>query len=220
MIYRKILLLGATGRTRKLLLRQALDDGYQVNALVRDKNIVFPIHPNLTLFEGTPTDKAALGKAMENCEAVVSALNISRTSDFPWAKLRTPAHFLSETMNNIIALSADLGIKRVIVLSAWGVSDTKNHIPLWFRWLIDHSNIGAAYRDHARQEELLIRSTLLYTIIRPVGLINSDKKKDIQVSLDNSPEPRLTISRTNVAKFIIEVLKKDLYLLKTPVIYT
>jgi uncharacterized protein YbjT (DUF2867 family) len=217
--YGKILILGATGRTGKLLLQQALDCGYQVNALVREKNIFLPRHPNLKIFEGTPTDKTALAKAMDNCEAVLSALNISRNSDFPWSKLRTPINFLSETVNNIIALSPVIGTKRVIVISAWGASDTRDHIPAWFRWLIDHSNIGVAYRDHARQEELLARSTLLYTVIRPVGLINLNKGNDVQVSVDNVPEPGLIVSRKNVAKFILEVLKNELFVYQMPVIY-
>ncbi len=219
MIYGKILILGATGRTGKLLLLQALDWGYQVNALVRKKNSFLPRHPNLKIFEGTPTDITALAKAMENCEAIISALNISRNSDFPWSKLRTPTNFLSETVNNIIALSADIGIKRVIVISAWGVSDTRDHIPGWFRWLIDHSNIGVAYQDHAKQEKLLAQSTLRYTVIRPVGLINSNKENDVQVSLDNVPEPGLIVSRKNVAKFILEVLNNDLFVYQMPVIY-
>ncbi|MEO6684433.1 MAG: NAD(P)H-binding protein [Dyadobacter sp.] len=219
MKYKRILILGATGRTGRLLLRQALDRGYQVNVLVRIKNSFSPRHPNLKIFEGTPTNKTALTKAMENCEAVISTLNISRNSDFPWSKLRTPSNFLSETVSNIISLSSNLGISRVIVLSAWGVGDTANHIPRWFKWFIDHSNIGVAYRDHARQEELLALSALLYTVIRPVGLINSDKEKNTQVSLNNVPEPALTISRRNVANFIIETLEQDLYVFKMPVIY-
>lgn len=198
---------------------KALNCGYQVNTLVRKKTAFLPRHVNLKIFEGTPTDKFALAKAMENCEVVISALNISRNSDFPWSKLRTPANFLSETVNNIIALSTDTGTKRVIVISAWGTSDTRDHIPGWFRLLIDYSNIGVAYKDHARQEELLARSALRYTVIRPVILTNSNKENDVQVSLDNVPEPGLMVSRENVAKFIVEVLKNDLFVYQMPVIY-
>lgn len=127
---------------------------------------------------------------------------------------------MSESIKNIILLSSNVSIKRVIVLSAWGVGDTRDHIPGWFRWFIDHSNIGGAYRDHARQEELLASSEVIYTIIRPVGLINCDKVKDTQISFNNIPRPGLTISRNNVARFIIEAMETDLYVLKTPVIYT
>ncbi|MEI9911535.1 MAG: NAD(P)H-binding protein [Bacteroidota bacterium] len=91
----RILILGATGRTGKLVAEQALQRGHTVHALVRDKNKVKLNHADLTLFEGQPADRAALANAMKGCEAILSALNISRTSDFPWAKLRSPKDFLS-----------------------------------------------------------------------------------------------------------------------------
>jgi hypothetical protein len=196
-----------------------LDRGYIVNVLVRDKNGL-TIHPNLSVFEGTPTDKKALGNAMENCEVVISALNISRNSDFPWSQLRTHPYFLSESIGNVIELGTGLGVKRVLVLSAWGVGDTRNDIPWWFKWLIDHSNIGIAYLDHERQEKLLVDSGLEYTAIRPVGLINSETEKEVLVSLTSAEKPGLTISRKSVARFIVSILENDWYVNQMPVVST
>lgn len=211
--------MGATGRTRKLLLRQMLDRDYKVNVLIRDNERMI-MHPNMLVFEGTPTDEKALEKAIEGCDVIISALNISSTCDFPWAPLRTQPDFLSQILRNVITLGTGLGVKRVIILSAWGVGDTKSDIPWWFKWLIDYSNIGAAYRDHERQEKLLVDSGMDYTIIRPVGLINSETEKNVLVSLNNAPKPGLTISRKNVTRFIISVLENDWYINQTPVIFT
>lgn len=213
----RVLILGATGRTGKLLLQEALSRGYTVNALVRDKSKV-PTNSALTLFEGLPTDKAALSGAMAGCEAILSALNISRNSDFPWAKLRTPANFLSVTAKNIIELAPQHSVSRIILTSAWGTNDTRNDIPWWFKWVIDSSNVGFAYHDHERQEDLFASSALKYTIVRPVGLINSSKIKAVIVSHDNQPRPRLTISRGDVAKFMLHVLQDDLLSRRMPVI--
>lgn len=214
-----VLILGATGRTGKLLLQEALSRGYTVNALVRDKSKV-PAHSALTLFEGLPTDEATLNGAMAGCEAILSALNISRNSDFPWAKLRTPANFLSETAKNIIELAPQHGISRIILTSAWGTNDTLKDIPWWFKWVIDNSNVGLAYRDHERQEDLFAASALKYTIVRPVGLTNSSKIKTVIVSLNSQPKPGLTISRRNVAKFMVDALQGKLFLLQMPVVST
>lgn len=174
----------------------------------------------MSVFEGTPTDEKALEKAIEGCEVIISALNISRTSDFPWAPLRTQPDFLSQTLSNVITLGSGLGVKRIIILSAWGVGDTKDDIPWWFKGLIDYSNIGVAYRDHERQEKLLVDSGMEYTIIRPVGLINSETEKNVLVSLKNFPKPGLTISRKNVARFMISILENDWYINQIPVIFT
>lgn len=47
------------------------------------------MHPSILVFEGTPAKEKVLGKAIEGCEMTISALNISRTCDFPWEPLRT-----------------------------------------------------------------------------------------------------------------------------------
>jgi uncharacterized protein YbjT (DUF2867 family) len=214
----KILILGATGRTGKHLLNEALVRGYDVSVLVRDKSKI-SVHPEgLTVFEGTSIARNALKKAAQHCEAIVSVLNISRTSDFPWAKLRTPTDFLSQTMRNIIEVSREEQIKRIIVMTAWGVGETRSEIPGWFRWLIENSNIRYPYEDHEKQEELLMQTDLDWTIVRPVGLTNSLKKREITVTLDNQPRPNLTVSRLNAAKFMLDVLENRAFIRQCPVI--
>jgi uncharacterized protein YbjT (DUF2867 family) len=217
---RRILILGATGRTGKLLLEQALEKGYKVNALVRNLEAFTVRHENLQLFEGTPADKQLLNEAMQDCQAILSTLNISRKSDFPWSALRTPQHFLSQTVSDIIDLCPAHKISRVIVLSAFGVGESRQYIPTWFRWLIDHSNIGAAYQEHESQERLLEASDLQYTAIRPTSLVNAFRPIDVIVSVRNLPKPGLTISRYNVARFMLDILELQAYLRQTPVVST
>jgi putative NADH-flavin reductase len=214
----RILILGSTGRTGKHLLQQALHRGHIVTILIRDKKKVPLIHPNLTVFEGTPVDKAALENAMKGCDAILSALNISRVNDWPWAKLRSPVDLLSTIMKSIIELAPKNNIQRIIFTSAWGVADTKKDIPGWFRWFIDHSNIRYPYLDHERQEAMLQSTSLLWTSVRAAGLINSKKQQEIIVSFSNDPKPRLTISRRSVATFMLNVLEEQLYVGKKPVI--
>ena len=214
----KILILGATGRTGRFLIEEANKQGYAINVLLRDKSKLNVSSNSITIFEGNPTDLETLLPAMQGCETILSTLNISRTSDFPWAPLRTPKNFLSAGMKNIIKAADQLQIKRIIITTAWGVSETKKEIPFWFRWLIDHSNIGYAYRDHELQEHLLNNSALNWTTIRPVGLTKALNNKEVLVSFDNSPKPRLIISRQNVARFMLNVLKNDLYIRQSPTV--
>lgn len=214
----KILLLGSTGRTGRWILEEAIGRGHIVHALVRNPAKVKFSNGRLTLFEGTPTDSAALENAMEGCDAIISSINISRTHDFPWSPLRTPKDFLSASMKNIIALAQRHSIDRIVITSAWGVAETRADIPGWFRWLIEHSNIRYPYADHAVQEDLLKASTLNWTAVRPVGLINSKKDKTTTVTLDKMPKPGLLIPRRMVARFMLEVLEKHLYIKQLPVI--
>ena len=214
----KILILGASGRTGKLILKESLQQGLEVNCLVRNPDSVLSKHASLSIFKGSPDNIHDLQKAIKGCDAVISALNISRRSDFPWSRLRTPHTFLSDVAKNIIELNKHLPIKKIIVCSAWGVSETKKDIPFWFRWLIDFSNIGVAYKDHERQEELLKKSNLSYIIVRPVGLTNFKQVNPVLESYTNHPKPRLIISRTNLAKFMVRALHRKDLLGRMPVI--
>jgi putative NADH-flavin reductase len=204
---KKLLILGSTGRTGKFLLTEALARGFEVNILVRDAKKITIISEKLRIFEGTPSDKEDLAKALQGCTHVLSALNISRNSDFPWSGLRTPKDFLEKTIQNLIDLSKTNPLKNVMVISAWGVAETKQDIPFWFRWMIDFSNIKYGYQGHEQQEKLLQNSDVNYTIIRPVGLTNFEKSKPIIVTKNNSTKPNLLISRKNVAGFMLDVLE-------------
>jgi len=214
----RILILGATGRTGRVLLHEALKRGHRVTVLISHKGAL-KINPELVeVYEGTPLNKFTLSDAMQGCDAILSTLNISRISDSPWSKLRTSKDFLSSSIKHIIEAATENNIKRVIITTAWGVAETRKDIPFWFRWLIDKSNIRYQYRDHEKQEVLLKASNLEWTIIRPVGFSDSEKLREIKVSFNNQPKPSVTIARRNVARFMLNVLENNLYTRQIPVI--
>ena len=215
----RILLLGATGRTGRYLLDQALHHGHIVHALVRDKQKISTRQYNLILFQGSPSDKTALESAMRGCEAVLSVLNISRKYEFPWAGLRTPKDFLSSTMRNIVELAGKNNIRRVVFASAWGVYETKKELPGWFRWLLDNSTIRYQYLDHERQEQVAKDSNLDWTAVRPVFLTNSSAVREVIVHTEREGNPKSYISRRNLAAFMLKVLEKNLYLCQAVVVY-
>lgn len=202
----KICLLGATGRTGKLVLEKALQSGHEVACLARNISRIEP-RDGLSVMEGETTHEQDLKRALTGCQGVISALNVSRHSDFPWSRLRTPPTLLSDTMKQLLPLVEENGIQRLVVCSAWGVAETAEDIPGWFSWFIRNSNIGAAYRDHERQEKLIETSAVPWTIVRPVGLTNSTRPEQVRESLLKTPKPRLTISRESVANYLVGALE-------------
>jgi uncharacterized protein YbjT (DUF2867 family) len=68
----KVLVLGATGGTGRLIVRDAAAKGYSIVALVRSK--ARADLPGAELIEGDALDEATLARAMDGCDAVVSAL--------------------------------------------------------------------------------------------------------------------------------------------------
>jgi len=215
---KRILLLGATGRTGKEVMIQALDRGHHISALVRDRRRIEIEHPHLTVLEGDTRLPSDLNRAIKGCKAVISCLNISRTSDFPWSPLRTPENFLSLTMRSLINSCKENGVKRLLFTSAWGVGDSRPYTPGWFAWFIDNSNLSAAYMEHERQEALVKNSGLDWTIIRPVGLVNRMKSSPVKYIFNNEGKPALTISRRDTAGFILDSLEDTAFYQTIPVI--
>ncbi len=214
----KILILGATGRTGRLIVEEALKQGYDLNILVRDKNKMSFNSKSIKVYQGTPARRTDLVAAMQGCEAIISALSVAKASDAPWSKLISPENFVSESMKNVIAEANQQNLKRLITISAWGVLETKKDVPFWFKWMIDYTNLRLVYADHESQEKLLAASNLTWTAIRPAALNDSPKIKTLKVSFNNFPKPSLQISRQSVAKFIVDIVKSDKYDRKSPTI--
>lgn len=208
----KVMLLRATGRTGKHVLEYLLTLDFAVNCLVRNPEKIDISDEKLHVIKGTPENYDDLKKSIEGCECILSVLNISRTSDFPSSPLRSPKYLLSNVTKNLVQLAHECSIHRVIICSAWGVGDSSRDIPFWFDLTIRFSNIRYAYLDHGRQESELHNSRLQYTIVRPVGLINSATQKPVVESFKNQPKPKLLISRKNLAKFMVDAItREDLY---------
>ena len=214
----KILVLGATGRTGRHIVEEALKQGYDLNVLVRDKNKISYGSKSIKVYQGTPARRTDLAAAMQGCDLIISALSIARASDAPWSKLITPENFISESMKNVIAEAGQQNLKRLITISAWGVGETQKEIPFWLRWLIKYTNLGPVYAEHESQEKLLANSNLNWTAVRPVALNDSKKMKTLRASFDNFPKPSLYISRQSVAKFMVDIVKSDEYDMKSPTI--
>lgn len=214
----KILILGGTGRTGQYLIKEAIGRGHIVHALVRQPEKLKISSDQLLIYQGIPTQQEDLKKAMEDCEGIISALNISRKSDFPWSKIVSPPDLLSASINNVVELAPLFKIDRLIVISAAGVGDSAKFMPGWFSWIIHHSNIGITYKDHDRQEQILKDSNLRWTAVRPVGLTNSEKDKPVMIAEPGVQKPGFTISRKIVARFMIDILEKDQYIQKAPII--
>lgn len=213
---KKILLLGATGRTGHAVLEKALARGLQVHALVRNPGSLSVVHDGLTVFQGTPLDAVDVAKAMEGCDAVVSTLNNNRTSDNPFAKPVSPPTFMADSIRNTLNAMGSNAIKRIVVLSAAGVGDSFSEQPWLFRLLIKKTNLGHTYRDHDAVDAMLRASGTDWTLPRPVMLGNNPGKAPIIVSYNLTPKPHFQITRDSVAQFILDSLDNPSLINKAP----
>lgn len=213
-----ITVIGANGRTGIELVKQAIEKGWIVKALVREKQKINLSNPNLQIIEGNPMSYNDVTKAVKETDAVFVALNIGRKTDMPWSKVVSPLDLLDVSMKNTIKAMKENGVKRVITVSAWGTGDSYEETNLMFKFLIKWTNVGYAYAGHNDQEKILRQSGMDWTAVRPVGLNDKQEHKEVLVRFEKSDPLKMMISRKDVAKFMIDIIKSPRYFQKTPAI--
>ena len=107
----KLLIIGGTGGTGKELIRQALEQGHHLTALVRNPEKVKIVHPNLVLIEGNVLDFDQVQKAVAGQDAVLSALGHK--------KFIIKTTILSEGTKNIIDAMQRHNVSRFICITSW-----------------------------------------------------------------------------------------------------
>ncbi|MDR6967275.1 putative NADH-flavin reductase [Flavobacterium arsenatis] len=201
----KIIVFGATGSVGKEIVKQALVNGYQVKAFVRDpKKIAHLSHPNLNVFEGDVLNPKNVEAAMQNQEVVLCAIGDGRAG-----KVR------AEGTKNIINAANKLGIKRLVCQTTLGLGSSQGNLNFVWKYIMFGFFLKKAFKDHQLQEDHLFNCSLNYTIVRPSALTDGTITNNYKIGFDGKyNDLTLKISREDVASFMLEQIDKTDYLKK------
>ena len=108
----KLLILGATGPTGRQLVRQALEAGHSVAALVRDRA---KVSEAIEVIQGDATDSGVVAASVRGCDAVLSALGTSKS---------LKGGIMTRAVVVLLPAMEQAGVKRLILVSAFGVGDS------------------------------------------------------------------------------------------------
>jgi putative NADH-flavin reductase len=210
----KIVVLGASGGCGQQLVQQAVAAGHDVTAVVRSKSWQAP-SPKVRVVAGDVTSVAFLKEALAGQEAVLCALGLRLKSLAPWEKPEV-ADLLTRTGPALVEAMKACGVKRVLAVSAGGVGDSRTMIPGFFRVMMGLTALRHAYAELEVFERTLLSCGLEVSICRPTGL--TDGERTGQVKVVTAMKGRATISRADVAGWMLgEVVKPSLEH-RTPVI--
>jgi putative NADH-flavin reductase len=204
----KVLIIGATGATGKILMREALAQGHQVTALARNPSALAPEDHRLRVLQGNALDVSSVEAAVAGQDAVLVALG-TRSS--------RPTTLFSESTHNVIGAMDKHGVRRLVCITGIGVGDSKGHVGFLYDRIIRPLVVRNVYEDKERQEEAIEQSDLEWVIVRPAQLTDEPAKGEYKVYLKGSYKAK-TISREDVAEFMLAQVKDDTYVHKMPVI--
>jgi putative NADH-flavin reductase len=193
----KIALFGGTGRTGRPFIDQALAQGHQITALVRDPAKLTVQNPNLTVVKGDVTNPADVQRVVQGADAVVLAIGHTGKS--------TPRTMMAQAATNVVNAMKAAGVKRVITLTGAGVSapqDKPGFVDHVFKFLLKTINpdVLADSENHAH---IIGASGLDYTIVRGPRLTEGPHTGRYQVGWAGQGM-KTQISRADVADFMLK----------------
>lgn len=206
----KILVIGATGGTGRLIVSQAVALGHEVTALVRSPEKGREL-AGAKLIIGDARDEATLRKAVQGQHVVISALGT------PVSPFREVTLLSTATQALVNAMKAE-NVARLICITGIGAGDSAGHGGFLLDHVILPLLLRKVYADKNRQENIIRNSGLDWVLVRPTVLNNKPGRNTVRTLTNLSDFNGGTISREDVAKFSLDQVHTDTWLRHSPLI--
>jgi uncharacterized protein YbjT (DUF2867 family) len=192
----KLAIFGATGLTGGLVLSQALEQGHEVTALVREPSRVSLSHSRLTVLGGSPTVSEDVERCVRRTDAVIHCLGIGGKGD------GRPTTLVSDSVKVVLAAMAKHGVPRIVCMSNVGAGSSgtwfANRIvlPLFVRWLLP------IIEDKDRMEAALRASSVEWVSVRLPNIV-AGPERPLRTSKDGRGIG-LSITAVSAARFLLQ----------------
>ena len=203
----KVVIFGANGKTGLLVVEQALAKGHQVIAYIRRPGSIRIENPKLKIVVGNLNETLKMKDAITGVDACISSLGTgSLTKHSP------------EMMNgikNIVSIMENVKVHRFIYLSSLGAGESLYLIPQPLRFILNSIFLRVPLADHNANESTILNSKLQWTLVRPGSLTDGQLTGNLKHGSENIRMKGISsISRANVASFIVQQLTDTTYLQK------
>ena len=207
----KLAILGATGKTGIEVVKQALQAGHHVHALVRTPAKLGMTHANLTVIQGDAMNAADVSKALQGTEAVINALGHVKGS---------PDNLQTVVIEHVLNAMKANNIKRLVTLSGGGVrfpGDKPKFIDHFFKFLLSMLS-PKVLKDVERHIEILKKSNVEWVVVRGPRLNDNPHTGRYKVGMIGDEGMSTQCSRANVADFMLKCTSDNQWVGKGPFI--
>jgi len=207
----KITVFGSSGNVGKLLVDQALAEGYDVIAYARNPSKLTMKHDHLTIVHGELSDEAMIDRAITGADAVISVMGPSGKSK------GTP---ITHGMKYIIAAMNNHGVRRLIALSTASSKDPNDKLGIKLKAMITlvKTTSPDAYADIVGWSDVIRASNLDWTLVRVLLLNDKPKTGNVKTGYPGRNELGTPISRADLADFMLKQVKDTKYIRQAPII--
>jgi putative NADH-flavin reductase len=194
----KLTVFGATGGIGREVVTQALAAGDHVTAYARNPAKLRLTHPNLTVIGGELTDAAAIQRAVHGADVVISALGPSLSRKATGMPLVDGTRTIRDVMR------AE-GVQRYIAIATPSLRDPRDTASLLGRIvpIMGRTLFPRAYRELVAMSQLVTDSPLDWTIVRFTRPTNGTRTATIRAGYLGSDPIRASITRADIAQFLL-----------------
>jgi putative NADH-flavin reductase len=196
-----VLIIGAAGKTGKLVVQRAQAAGHKVTAFVHDPKSYTAPSPGVRVVGGDARDQASVGAAMAGQDAVIDTIGGKKpflTSDLEQSAAKA-----------IVGAMKQTGTRRLIVISALGVGDSKEQSGFFYEHVFLPTFLRGSTKDKAAMEQAVEKSGVDFVVVRPAILDDGGASGAVRVF--EGDEKAHKISRADVAQFVVDQLRSDRY---------
>jgi putative NADH-flavin reductase len=191
----KLVVLGATGGVGLEIVRQAVEHGHSVTAFVRQCQGLGLFSDRITVVRGNLLNSDELTRVIEGHDAVVSGFG----PRLPLSK--NDSHLLQEFSVALTNAMLRAAINRLIVVSTAFLFKDSILPPTN---LVGRLFFPQAVKDAAQMENVVSTSGLEWTLVRPPRLTNKPLTATYRVREGHLPTFGFTISRADVANYMLK----------------
>jgi putative NADH-flavin reductase len=202
-----IIIFGASGRTGRELVKQAIEHGHVVTAFVRSVSRLPMQHKNLQVVEGDVKNYEQVRVALAGKDVVISALGVSKTLH------HDPV--VVEGIRNIVKAMITEKVSRLIYQSTFLVDVEHQSYNFFVKRILSYI-LRREARDHQEKESAVREGITEFTIVRPGrltdGLFTGNYRHGESIpAIAFLP----SVSRADVADFMVRQINDNRYLNKT-----
>jgi putative NADH-flavin reductase len=194
---------GATGRMGHLLVHQALDAGHAVTGYARNPERLHIDHPNLSVLAGQLDNDEAVLTAVQSADAVIEGVGA-----------------VSDGTRHIIAAMGKSSVRRLVAVSTCSVTDPQDLPDAKLKALVQFVKTAAPtpYREVRRAAEIVRASGLDWTLVRVAKPNDKKAAGQIKAGYYGRGLVGLSITRADMAAFLLDQVANLTYLHQAPAI--
>jgi len=206
----KLVIFGASGRTGRHLIEQALELGHDVTAVARTPDKIATRNDRLKIVAGNIHDMKSVEQAVQGQDVVLCALGRNQGE---------AVTTLADGTKNILQAMQKHEVRRMINVSAAGFMGERadflvGKILLWYF----NRYLRKLFETMKLQHEAIVQSDVEWIAVRPFLLDEGPRKGNYRIAVEGIPSKGYRINTGDVAEFMLKHLTGDEYLRQSPAI--